>query len=84
MAHFAQISNNVVTQIIVVNNEVIENKPYPESEPIGIAFCKSTFGNDTEWVQTSYNHNFRGKYANIGDIYDPITGEFKVKETVEN
>jgi hypothetical protein len=70
MAHFAKVENNVVKQVIVVNNEVLENKPFPESEAIGIAFCKSLYGADTEWLQTSYNSNFRGTYASSGMIYD--------------
>jgi hypothetical protein len=28
------------------------------------------------WKQTSYNNNFRGKYAGIGDIYDAELDEF--------
>lgn len=70
MAHFARIENNIVRQVIVVNNEVLENKEFPESESIGVAFCKSVYGQDTNWLQTSYNANFRGKYAGIGDIFD--------------
>jgi len=76
MAHFAKIENNIVHQVIVINNEVLENKPFPESEPIGIAFCKSLYGADTEWLQTSYNGNFRGQYAGIGMTYDPATDTF--------
>jgi hypothetical protein len=76
MAHFARIENNIVREVIVVNNEVLENKPFPESEPIGIAFCKSLFGEDTNWLQTSYNSNFRGRYAIAGDIYDPVLDIF--------
>jgi len=76
MAHFAKIENNIVTQVIVVNNEVIENKDFPESEPIGVNFCKSLYGNETEWLQTSYNANFRGQYAGIGMTYDPATDTF--------
>ena len=76
MAHFARIENNIVREVIVVNNEVLENKPFPESEPIGIAFCKSLYGADTEWLQTSYNGNFRGKYAGTGMIYNPELDEF--------
>jgi hypothetical protein len=76
MAHFARIENNIVGQVIVVNNEVLENKTFPQSEPIGIAFCKSLYGADTEWRQTSYNGNFRGRYAGSGMIYDPIKDEF--------
>ena len=76
MAHFARVENNVVREVIVVNNEVLENKSFPESEAIGIAFCKSLFGEDTEWLQTSYNSNFRGKYAGAGMTYDSTTDTF--------
>jgi hypothetical protein len=76
MAHFARVENNIVREVIVVNNEVLENKSFPESEPIGIAFCKSLYGADTEWLQTSYNGNFRGKYAGIGSIYNLELDEF--------
>jgi hypothetical protein len=81
MAHFAELNeNNVVTQVIVVhNNELLDNGV--ESEAKGIAFCQSLFGGN--WIQTSYNANFRGKYAGVGDAYDgekfvapePIEGE---------
>jgi hypothetical protein len=77
MAHFARIEDNVVRQVIVVNNETLENKEFPESEPIGIAFCKSLYGEDTEWLQTSYNSNFRGTYAGSGMTYDPVLDIFK-------
>ena len=80
MAHFARVEDNVVREVIVVNNETLENKPFPESEAIGIAFCKSLYGANTEWLQTSYNGNFRDKYAGIGMIYDPIKDEFTVVE----
>jgi hypothetical protein len=77
MAHFVRMNDNTCGEVIVVNNEVLENKPFPESEPIGIAFCKSLYGEDTEWLQTSYNATFRGKYAGSGDIYDPVEDVFK-------
>ena len=80
MAHFARVENNVVREVIVINNEVLENKAFPESEAIGIAFCKSLYGADTEWLQTSYNANFRGSYAGPGDIYDPVKDVFKSQE----
>jgi hypothetical protein len=70
MAHFARIENGVVREVIVINNEVLESKDFPESEPIGIAFCKSLYGEDTEWLQTSYNSNFRGTYAGSGMTYN--------------
>ena len=80
MAHFAQMNGNTVGQVIVVNNDVLENKEFPESEAIGVAFCKETFGQDTEWLQTSYNSNFRGRYAGTGMTYDPVKDEFVAPE----
>ena len=83
MAHFVQMHDNSCGQVIVVNNEVLENKPFPESEAIGIAFLKSIYGEETEWLQTSYNANFRGKYASNRMNYDPIKDEFVHIETTE-
>jgi hypothetical protein len=77
MAHFAQLDeNNLVTQVIVVNNETIQNLPFPDSEPVGAAFCRSLFGDTTEWKQTSYNGSFRKHYAGIGFTFDPILDGF--------
>jgi hypothetical protein len=75
MAHFAKIENNVVTQVIVVGNEDCGGLEFPESELVGQAFIAS-IGIDGEWLQTSYNHNFRGTYAGIGFSYDPETDVF--------
>lgn len=70
MAHFAKIDDqNTVLEVIVVNNSDVDNLPFPESESVGIAFCKSLFGDDTNWLQTSYNGNFRRQYAEIGGSY---------------
>lgn len=75
MAHFAELDdNNVVTRVIVVDNKDTSNENGNEIEAIGIAFCQNLLGGN--WVQTSYNANFRGKYAGIGDTYDPIKDEF--------
>lgn len=77
MAHFVQLdANNIVTEVIVVNNAVIDDLPFPESEPIGVEFCQSLYGADTIWKQTSYNGNFRSVYAGIGYSYDPVLDIF--------
>ncbi len=65
MAHFAQINNEIVKDVIVISNEDCDNLPFPESEPVGQAFIAS-LGLVGEWLQTSYNGNFRGCYAGIG------------------
>lgn len=70
MAHFAKINDSrIVEQVIVVNNEDILTKEGKESEVVGKRFIKS-IGLEGTWVQTSYNGNFRGKYAGISDRYD--------------
>jgi hypothetical protein len=71
MAHFAQLdTNNIVTNVIVVHNNELLDQNNNEIEQKGIDFCKSLFGQDTEWVQTSYNSNFRKNYASRGGTYD--------------
>ena len=70
MAHFAQLDeNNVVTQVIVVSNNDCQIDG-EENEIVGIVFCKSLFGQDTKWKQTSYNATIRKNYAGIGYTYD--------------
>jgi hypothetical protein len=65
MAHFAQINeDNIVTQVIVVSNDDCAGGDYPESDPVGAAFCANLLGGT--WKQTSYNNNFRKRYAGIG------------------
>jgi hypothetical protein len=76
MAHFAQLDeNNVVTQVIVVANEELLLDGV-ENEDKGIVFCKSLLGENTRWVQTSYNATIRKNYAGIGFTYDPVADHF--------
>ena len=65
MAHFALVANTIVDQVIVIANENCDDLPFPASEPVGQAFIAS-MGITGEWLQTSYNGNFRGTYAGIG------------------
>jgi hypothetical protein len=77
MAHFAELdAENKVTRVIVVGNQDCLDESGAESESAGIAFCQSIFGQNTRWVQTSYNANIRGKYAGIGDTYDEAADAF--------
>jgi hypothetical protein len=71
MAHFAELSNNnIVKRVIVVDNYNILNQLGVESEDVGIQFCKSLYGADTIWLQTSYNAAFRKNFAGIDFTYD--------------
>ena len=58
--YFAQVTNNIVTDVHVVTQEFIDANPerYPGT-----------------WVETFYNAPNK-TYAGIGYIYDPITNDF--------
>jgi hypothetical protein len=74
MAHFAKINeNNVVVEVTVVHNDdiMIDGR---ESEQRGIELCSSLLGGN--WLQTSYNANFRKNYAGIGYVYDASLDAF--------
>ena len=75
MAHFAKMNGNMVEQVIVVSNDDVNNLPFPDSEPVGQAFIAS-IGLDGEWLETSYNNNFRGRYAGLSFTYDAELDEF--------
>ena len=61
MSHFAKIENNIVTEVIVAEQDFIN------SGAVGDSFL---------WVQTSYNGNFRKNYAGVGDTYDAARNAF--------
>jgi hypothetical protein len=84
MAHFAKIDNGIVSQVIVVSNDDCAGGNFPASEAAGQTFIAS-LGLTGEWKQTSYNANFRGKYAGTGDTYDADADVFvsPVSEVVE-
>ena len=76
MAHFAELdADGRVLRVIVVNNDVIEGKEFPESEGLGAAFCIQLFG-PSDWRQTSYTGAFRRNFAAVGSIYDSVRDIF--------
>ena len=81
MAHFAKLDeNNIVTQVIVVSNEIAT------SENAGVTFINNLYKTSDTWKQTSYNtvkntHSlggtpFRKNYACIGYTYDASKDAF--------
>lgn len=74
MAHFAKIENNIVTNVIVVANEVIIDENGNESEQKGAEFCSNLLGGT--WKQTSYNSKFRKNFAGLGHTYDEVRDAF--------
>ena len=85
MAHFARIDeNNIVTQVIVVANEDTTDTNGVEVEEIGVAFCKKLLGAETNWKQTSYNNNFRVRYAGISYTYNEELDAFIAPKPFES
>jgi hypothetical protein len=76
MAHFAEIDlNNKVLRVLVVDNS---------QEHRGQEFLADDLGLGGTWIQTSYNANFRGKYAGIGDTYDAVNDVFTTPTEITN
>lgn len=72
MAHFAKLETvngvaNTVTQVVVVKNTDTADASGTEVESIGQAHCQKVLGGT--WIQTSYNNNFRVRYAGKGMVY---------------
>ena len=79
MAHFAELnSNNKVIRVLTACNQDIANNGGEQSEQAALHFqsLNNFSSNGVKWVQTSYNNNFRKRYASIGYTYDPIKDKF--------
>ena len=63
MAYYAKIVDNIVTDVIVVSDDILD----------GAQFCTDLLGG--EWVQTYMNDPTK-TYAGIGYPYDPTTNDF--------
>ena len=61
MSHFAKLDNNIVTEVIVAEQDFIN------SGAVGDSFL---------WVQTSYSGSFRKNYAAVGYTYDKAKDAF--------
>jgi len=73
MANFAEIdSDNKVIRVLVVDNS---------QEHRGQEFLANDLGFGGTWIQTSYNANFGGKYAGIGDVWDGTNFTTPTEET---
>lgn len=85
MANFAMLDeNNIVTQVITIYNNNILDENGVESEDVGIDFCRKLFEENTNWKQTSYNNNFRVRYAGIGYSYNEELDAFVPPKTFES
>lgn len=71
MAHFAYVVDGVVERVHVLANPVITDEDGVEREALGQTFLGNLHGLPSEnFVQCSYNANFRGNYPAVGFTYD--------------
>ena len=70
MSHFAKVENGLVTEVLVISQDVIDS---------------GMFGDPASFIQTSYNTHggqhpegrpLRKNYAGIGYTYDPVRDAF--------
>ena len=85
MPFFAEMHENRVKQVIVIDAENCGYVEFPESEPIGQAYIAS-IGLSGDYLETSYVGSFRGTYAGIGWTYDSDLDIFvaPINERIEN
>lgn len=79
MAYFAHLDEHgIVQQVIAISNSVLQEPHlvFPETEPFGQEFIRDVLGLLGEYKQTSFNGNFRGRYAGIGYLYDSERDQF--------
>lgn len=62
MSYFARINK----QTKIVEEVIRATKAYVDS-----------LDDSEDWVQTSYNNNFKKQYAGVGFVYDEVTNSFK-------
>jgi len=72
MAYFAKLENNIVTEVISISNDVCGEPTltFPDTDSAGRAYIANGLKFAGTWAQTSYNANFRSKYAGIGDTWN--------------
>jgi|TARA_R100001460_G_scaffold4506_6_gene12722 hypothetical protein len=80
MAHFAELdADNKVLRVVVACDKDISDNGGDQEETAANHFGQKTVKlsfNGVKWVQTSYNDNFRKRFAGIGMYYDPVNDVF--------
>lgn len=65
MSHFAEIKDGIVQRVIVSDQDFINS---------------GSVGDSSNWVETSYDNNFRKQYCGPGFTYDNINDVFVVQQ----
>ena len=75
MAHYALVNNGIVRNVITIANAAIDDLPFPESEPVGVAFIATLpdlAAQAGTWWECSYNNNFRGVWPGMDYTFDGV------------
>ena len=81
MAHFAEIDkDNVVQRVIVVSDRNTSDSEGNENEDIGVAYCRTLYGSDTNWKKCSYNMSFRKAFPGPGYVYVESVDAFAIPQ----
>ena len=79
--YFAQLnSENIVISVHPIRDVDCLNSVGIHSETVGIEYCKSFYGEDTQWVETTRNGEFRFQFADVGMVYDQELNLFKYQQ----
>ena len=81
MAHYAYVVDGVVQRVHVLANPVITDDDGVEQEALGQEFLANLHGLVADnFIQCSYNGNFRGIYPGVGYGYYPVADVFIAPE----
>tara|TARA_B100000035_G_C20991386_1_gene550328 strand:+ start:1085 stop:1465 length:381 start_codon:yes stop_codon:yes gene_type:complete len=79
VAHYARVnSDNIVTYVTPIPNSMITDENGTEHEDRAIDHLNATVptSDGDRWIQTSYNNNFRVRYAGLGYTWDEERNAF--------
>lgn len=79
MAHYARVNaDNIVTYVTPISNDMITDENGVEHEEWALNHLYTTIPDSVgdRWIQTSYNNNFRTRYAGIGFTWDETLDAF--------
>ena len=84
MAHYAYVVDGVVQNVLVLANPVITDENGVEQEALGQQFLANLYDLVAEnFIQCSYNANFRGVYPGVGYGYDSVADVFVAPEVFD-
>jgi hypothetical protein len=75
MAYFARLKEDNVVDIVVAIPDEFETEP--------TEYLTKYWGEDGNWIKTSFTNSIRGVFAKTGYTYDPVADVFIASEPTE-